>query len=266
MASHLSIRKSRYLISVALMAGLTAGSALAQDATVGTTPAVVPAPIVAAPPTSVAPGAPDASSVVPAAQPTAPAAAPPVTVAEAVSCLMPPAKLSDEKVSEFTSDPQSLLLGTESGGMILSTRVNGLAGSSSATLDNIMALTTTANKAQIQAIGQGLARAATICAKASPPYAALIQSKVAEMNSETLSLAFVAGLSDVQTASVSSGAGGASSGASGIGGDGTAGGGTAGESGDDSIPTTSGVFNGKGVGSAFNVPTDGSSSRFVSPN
>ncbi|TCM57784.1 hypothetical protein C8J36_102587 [Rhizobium sp. PP-F2F-G48] len=275
MAAYISTYKSRYFLSVAVIASLSAGSAFAQDTAAGATAPSVPAPAVTSSQPSVAPTGSGAAPVVPVAQPAAPAAptaTPPVTVAattpeapETVSCLLPPAKLTDEKVSEFTDDPSALLQGTESGGMVLSSRVNGLVGSSSTTLDKVVALSAAANKAQVLAIGQGLARAATICAKASPPYAAMIQAKVAEMNSEALSLAFVAGLSEVQTASVSNGAGGASSGASGIGGNGAAGGG-AGASGDDSIPTTSGSFDGNGQGSPFSSSSSRTTRLLTSPN
>jgi hypothetical protein len=193
----------------------------------------------------------------------APVTAEPATATPVLSFLIPPAKLPDEEVADFLRDPQALLTANPTGGMVLSGRVFLLTGSSSDALSQIVTLSLKASKEQITALGSGLARAAKVAAETNPIYAAMIQSKVAEMNSEALSLAFVESSSEVQTAALGAGAaGGASSGASGIGGDGTAGGGSAGDNGDDFVITSSGEFNGMRDRSPFEVRTSDS----VSPN
>lgn len=144
----------------------------------------------------------------------------------AAGCFAAPAKMSDADISAFLANPGALLTSNPAGGLPMTTQVRGLSGSSASTLDAIIGLMSTANAAQKSAIGAGLARAAKSCQGSSPDYAQLIQQKVAGANDKDLTTAFLAGMSDVQTAALGGGAGGGAGGggAAGIAGGGSAGG------------------------------------------
>ena len=148
----------------------------------------------------------------------------------------------------------------------LSSRVRALAGSSSATIDAILALVSGANADQKAAIGSGLARAARACAASNPEYAALIQEKVAGANSPELVTAFLAASNEVQTAALGGLTGGATGGggAAGIGGGGSAGLGTAGLRRRHRLhPVAPAGFSASGSGQYFGSSSDGNGS--VSP-
>lgn len=183
-----------------------------------------------------------------------------------VACFQPPAKLNEGDISAFLVSPTSLLTENPNGGLPLSSRVRALAGSSSATIDAILALVDEANVDQKAAIGSGLARAARACAATNPEYAALIQEKVAGASSAELVTAFLAASNEVQTAALGGLTGGATGGggaAAGIGGGGSAGLGTAGLGGDTVYTQSAGGFSTGGSGQYFGSTTDGNGS--VSP-
>ncbi|MBW8300227.1 MAG: hypothetical protein K0M60_11560 [Hydrogenophaga sp.] len=182
-----------------------------------------------------------------------------------VACFQSPAKLSEDDIAAFLATPASLLTENPNGGLPLSSRVRALAGSSSGTIDAILALIPGANADQKAAIGSGLARAARACAASNPEYAALIQEKVAGVNSPELVTAFLAASNEVQTAALGGLTGGATGGggAAGIGGGGNAGLGTAGLGGDTVYSQGSGGFSTSGSGQYFGSSNNGNGS--VSP-
>ena len=182
----------------------------------------------------------------------------PAAFAAASACFVAPAKLSDDKVAAFMASPSVILTTYAAGGLPMANEVRALAGSSADTLDALIALVSQASSPQKAAIGAGLARAAKACAGVSPDYAALIQEKIAGVNSPELVTAFLSASNDVQTAALSGGAtggaaGGAGGGAGGLGGSAGAGGSFGnGSSGDSSTANTSGSYS-SGGGSSVSL-------------
>ncbi len=168
------------------------------------------------------------------------------------SCLLPPAALASSDVDVFLSAPGSLLMSYPNGGLEMSGRVRGLAGSNSTTIDSILGVASQASAAQKAAIGAGLARTARACVATDPPYALMIQEKVAGSNISELITAFLAASNDPQTAalggaSVSAGAAAASP-AGDIGAGGETNGGSALTGGDSSTATSVQSFSFSGGG------------------
>jgi len=183
-------------------------------------------------------------------------------VARADSCFLSPAKLSEDAVSAFQSDPTALLSANPVGGYSLSSQVRSLAGSDTEAIASLVGLAEGANEAQTAAVGAGLAQAATACVNSRPDISAEIQQAVAESGNDALIAAFAAAAGNTQTAAVGGGAvggtGGAGGGAAaGIGGGGAVGGGAGGTDSTFSNPT-------------FSLSADGStgdiSTTVVSPN
>jgi hypothetical protein len=175
-----------------------------------------------------------------------------------VACFFAPAKMVDSDISAFLASPNGLLSEFPSAGLPMSSKVRGLTGSSTAVLDPMIALVKQANAPQKSAIGAGLARAAKSCQVTTPDYALQIQQKVAAANDQDLTTAFIAGMNDVQTASLgTSGAGASASGIAGGGTPGLSSGGT--NSADVSTKTNATTFNNR---SNSNFST-GTSARFV---
>ena len=176
-----------------------------------------------------------------------------------VACFLAPAKMADSDVASFLANPNTLLSDFPTAGLPMSSKVRGITGSSTAALDPMIALVKEANAPQKSAIGSGLARAVKSCQVTTPDFALLIQQRVAAANDADLTTAFLAGMDDVQTASLgTSGAG--QSAASGI----TSGGAPGGSSGRTSLgdtptKTIATVFNAR-ENSTFTV---GSSARFA---
>jgi hypothetical protein len=164
------------------------------------------------------------------------------------ACFLPPAKLPVDAVNAFLSRPQSLLDDNPTGGLRLSTATRSLAGSSEATLDVLITLSSNATADQKAAIGSGLARAAASCAAQAAEYAALIQQKIAASGSTELITAFVSASNQIQTAALGGQAGSPGAAAapaiSGQNANGTSGAGT----GDESTPNTSGDYSIAGGG------------------
>ena len=182
----------------------------------------------------------------------------PAAFAAASACFVAPAKLSDDKVAAFMASPSAILTTYAAGGLPMANEVRALAGSSADTLDALIALVSQASSPQKAAIGAGLARAAKACAGVSPDYAALIQEKIAGVNSPELVTAFLSASNDVQTAALGGGAtggaaGGAGGGAGGLGGSAGAGGSFGnGSSGDSSTANTAGSYS-SGGGSSVSL-------------
>ena len=182
----------------------------------------------------------------------------PAAFAAASACFVAPAKLSDDKVAAFMASPSAILTTYAAGGLPMANEVRALAGSSADTLDALIALVSQASSPQKAAIGAGLARAAKACAGVSPDYAALIQEKIAGVNSPELVTAFLSASNDVQTAALGGGAtggaaGGAGGGAGGLGGSAGADGSFGnGNSGDSSTANTSGSYS-SGGGSSVSL-------------
>ena len=84
------------------------------------------------------------------------------------SCLLSPAKLSDNAVKAFQDQPSELLSVHANGGPLMSRNVRRLAGSDLSTVSQLIALAKEASLAQVVAIGVGLAEAAAICKLTDP--------------------------------------------------------------------------------------------------
>ncbi|MBP1848735.1 hypothetical protein [Rhizobium halophytocola] len=190
----------------------------------------------------------------------------------AAACFQTPARLSDENIESFLANPADLLSQNPAGGLALSTRVRALAGSSSQSLDAIIAQVGGANSAQKSAIGSGLARAARACAPTQPEYAALIQQKIAELNAPEVTAAFLSASNEVQTAALGGGDGGGAIGGGGGGGGaiggagagGTGGGGSGGVGGSSSIGQSGGGFS-TGGGGSYSAGGGGGTRFIISP-
>ncbi len=176
-------------------------------------------------------------------------------------CFAAPAKMSDGDVASFTGSPASLLSNYPVGGLPMTTQVRGLAGSSATSLDALVGLAAQANASQKASIGAGLARAAKSCQATSPDYAQLIQQKVAGANDKDLTAAFIAGMSDLQTAALGGGAGAGAGGAGGGGAAGIAGGGSAG--GSSGASGTGGSTSTSSGSGTYSVGSGGSFTRSV---
>ena len=196
----------------------------------------------------------------------------PAHAQSAATCFQSPAKLSDDAVQSFLTNPSALLTENPTGGLALSSRVRALAGSSSATLDPIKAQVAAANSAQKSAIGSGLARAARACAPVQPEYAALIQQMVAELNSPEVTAAFLAASNEVQTAALggagaATGGGGGGGAIGGTGSGGGSGGGSGSVGGSSSVGQSGGGFSSGGGGSYSAGDDDtGSTTTIISPS
>lgn len=177
-----------------------------------------------------------------------------------VACFIAPAKMADGDIAAFLASPNSLLSDFPTAGLPMSSKVRAITGSSAVALDPMIALVKQANAPQKSAIGSGLARAVKSCQITTPDYALIIQQQVALANDKDLTTAFLAGMDDVQTASLgTSGAG--TSAASGITSGGTPGASSGGTSaGDTPTKTIATTFNTR-QNSTFTV---GSSARFAS--
>lgn len=177
-----------------------------------------------------------------------------------VACFLAPAKMADNDIAAFLANPNSLLSDFPTAGLPMSSKVRSITGSSAAALDPMIALVKQANAPQKSAIGSGLARAVKSCQITSPDYALILQQKVALANDKDLTTAFLAGMDDVQTASLGT-AGAGTSAASGItsGGSVTASSGGS-SAGDTPTKTNATTFNAR-QNSTFTV---GSSARFAS--
>lgn len=134
----------------------------------------------------------------------------------AAGCFVGAARLSDDAITSFLEQPDSLLTANPNGGLALAGSVRELTGSSADTLPKFQPLIATANASQKSAIGAGLARAARACQRSAPEYAQQIQAFVAATQSPELVAAFVGALNEVQTAALGGPAGGAAA-AAGIG-------------------------------------------------
>lgn len=172
--------------------------------------------------------------------------------APATSCFQPPALLASSDVASFLDTSSQLLVSFPAGGLDMANYVRSLAGSSSATIDPLLLLASTANIDQRGAIGAGLARAAAACVARDPEFAAIIQQKVALAGLSEVETAFLAASGDIATAALGT-SGAATAGASqatGITSNGSAQGGTAGTTGDESTETATLNFASRGARSS----------------
>ena len=187
--------------------------------------------------------------------------------APAPGCFLLPAKLGDDAITSFLSSPSDLLTLNPTSSLAMATSVRSLAGSSADALDPILGLVGSANPQQVAAIGAGLARTTRACTATNLPYATQIQEKVALLNNEALTTAYLAALNDIQTAALgAAGAGGA--GAGGIGGGGVAGGGSGGLGGNESVANSSPTSGSSSSSSRFfaSRSAGGTTVIVVSPN
>ncbi|SFB51023.1 hypothetical protein SAMN03159496_04499 [Rhizobium sp. NFR07] len=194
---------------------------------------------------------------------TAPAAA---TAGAAAGCFVSPAALPPGDVSAFVADPPGLLTNYPTGGLPMSGRVRGLAGTSADTLAPLVSLLESANPSQVAAIGAGLARAARACAPINPEYAVQIQEAVAGAGNPVFEAAFLGASADTQTAAL--GAAGGAPGAGAIGGGGTPGGGLNGTGGgNESVASGNSSFS-AGASARFFASSGAGAATFdsVSPN
>lgn len=109
------------------------------------------------------------------------------------SCLLSPAKLSENAVKAFQDQPSELLSVHANGGPLMSRNVRRLAGSDISTVSQLIALAKGANLAQVVAVGVGLAEAAAICKLSDAKLAEEIADQVAKAGIPALASAFAAG-------------------------------------------------------------------------
>jgi hypothetical protein len=148
--------------------------------------------------------------------------------AQSGACFSGPALLPQDTIASFLNNPSSLLQSAPVGGFQLTSQVRALAGSSNEAIPELVGLASSANDAQIAALGTGLAQAALACVANRPDVAALIQEEVAASNNQALITAFTAASGNVETAAITGSIGGVGGvtggGAPGIGTGGTVGG------------------------------------------
>ena len=109
------------------------------------------------------------------------------------SCLLSPAKLSDNAVKAFQDQPAELLSVHANGGPLMSRNVRRLAGSDLSTVSQLIALAKEASLAQVVAVGVGLAEAAAICKLTDLKIYEDIADQVAKAGIPALASAFAAG-------------------------------------------------------------------------
>jgi hypothetical protein len=109
------------------------------------------------------------------------------------SCLLSPAKLSDDAVKAFRDQPSELLSIHANGGPVMSRNVRRLAGSDLATVSQLIEVARKADLVQVVAIGVGLAEAASICKLTDPKLAEDIAEQVNKSGIPALVSAFAAG-------------------------------------------------------------------------
>ena len=210
---------------------------------------------------------------------TSSGAAPTMSAAAGVVCFSEPAKLPDQDVQAFLSNPQTLLQAFNGGGLAMSSRVRALAGSSGTTLSPIIALASVSqgnadqvapSNDQVSALGSGLGRAARSCVSVNPEYAVRIQQEVIASENDALIVAFRAANAELPTAALGAAASSAA-GAPGAGAIGGAGAGTAtgtsgsGADGQSFTTTTSGSYNISSRSRYFASATSSGNNGSVSP-
>jgi len=113
------------------------------------------------------------------------------------------ARASERQVADFKADPGKLLKSNPIGGLQLTSLVKALLLADPTLIDQIMGLLTTANKAQVSAIGTGVGQAKLAYQskkdKASQDIAAALGAKVSSASNEVLSLGFDLGTADVSS-------------------------------------------------------------------
>jgi hypothetical protein len=119
------------------------------------------------------------------------------------SCLLPPAKLSDDIVKSFKDHPSELLTLYPDGGPAMSQYVRRLAGSDVSMVPLLIALAKDAGPAHVVAIGIGLARAAAVCARTKPGLGNAIKEQVSKSGMKSLESAFTVGLSSYEVTGLS---------------------------------------------------------------
>jgi hypothetical protein len=112
---------------------------------------------------------------------------------QGTSCLLSPAKLSENAVNTFRDQPSELLSVHVNGGPLMSRNVRRLAGSDTSTVSQLIALAKEANLAQVVAVGVGLAEAAAICKLTDIKIAEDIADQVNKAGIPALASAFAAG-------------------------------------------------------------------------
>jgi hypothetical protein len=119
---------------------------------------------------------------------------------QGTSCLLSPAKLSDNAVKAFRDQPSELLSLHANGGPVMSRNVRRLAGSDIATVSQLIELAKKADLVQVVAIGVGLAEAAAICKLTDPKLAEEIADQVAKAGIPALASAFAVGVTTLEVA------------------------------------------------------------------
>lgn len=183
------------------------------------------------------------------------------------------AQLSQQEMTQFLANPQSLLTSNPDGGARLVSTVRDLvlsagnnANFQSQILAAIISLLSTATSAQQAAIGSGLGQAAQASVRTNPTLASQIQEALAASGVETAIASFAATTGNVQIGAAGSGGGSGgggvggpinsglpSGGGGGGGGEGTGGGGAGGGGGGLTPGGGGGGFSAGGGGSGGNV-------------
>ncbi len=128
-------------------------------------------------------------------------------------------KLPDSMIAQFKANPKALLTTYAAAGLPLSTRVRSLVLTDPSVAAALVALASSADDAQIAAIGAGMAEAARVLAASAPQLVAQLQSLVAQSGSEALITAFIAASNGAPSPSIDAGpSGGAPAGGGSAGG------------------------------------------------
>jgi hypothetical protein len=122
--------------------------------------------------------------------------------AQGASCLLSPAKLSEDAVKAFLDQPSELLSVHANGGPVMSRSVRRLAGSDLSTVSQLIELAKKADLVQVVAIGVGLAEAAAICKLTDPKLAEAIADQVNQAGIPALASAFAAGTTTFEVVEV----------------------------------------------------------------
>ncbi|WP_224004130.1 hypothetical protein [Aureimonas sp. SA4125] len=186
------------------------------------------------------------------------------------------ARVSDDIISGWLANPQSMIVANPNAGLPMSSYVTSLTGSDNRSVAVLLTIGRDgiASPAQQAAIGAGMARAVLTAQTVAPEYAAFVLDAVAQSGSPRVIAAFQAALSQTATAALGNAGAGAAGGAGAGGGPGSvSGGGAQGASGvagtTSTVATSDGSFSVGGSGSpSFSTTTtltDGAATGIASP-
>lgn len=134
------------------------------------------------------------------------------SLAGEVSCFLPPAKLSDQAITQFMANPAGLLAVHPNGGVTLTNLVRMLAGSDFRTVDPLIELARNGPPGVKADIAAGLANTAASCVWTRPDITRLIQERIAASEDAPLVTAFLGVAGAIETTVLGGATGGAAGG------------------------------------------------------